>query len=66
VVLDPFAGIGTVGKAAIKLERRFVLLEQSPKYVSIIREEAKSWLGKEARQVHTINCAPIDADNMLF
>jgi DNA modification methylase len=66
VVLDPFAGIGTVGKAAIKLERRFVLLEQSPKYVSIIREEAKSWLGKEAKQVHTINCAPIDADNMLF
>ena len=66
VVLDPFAGIGTVGKAAIKLDRRFVLLEQSPNYVSIIREEAKSWLGKEAKQVHTINCAPIDADNMLF
>jgi DNA modification methylase len=62
VVLDPFAGIGTVGKAAIKLGRRFVLLEQNPKYVSIIREEAKTWLGKEAKQVHTINCAPIDAD----
>jgi len=66
VVLDPFAGIGTVGKAAAKLGRRFVLLEQNPKYVSIIREEAKSWLGKEAKQIHTINCAPIDADNMLF
>jgi len=66
VVLDPFAGIGTVGKAAIKLGRRFVLLEQNPKYVSIIREEAISWLGKEAKQVHSINCAPIDADNMLF
>jgi DNA modification methylase len=66
VVLDPFAGIGTVGKAAVKLERRFVLLEQNPKYVSIIREEAKSWLGKEAKQVHTINCAPVDAENMLF
>lgn len=66
VVLDPFAGIGTVGKAAVKLNRRFVLLEQNPKYVSIIREEAKTWLGKEAKQVHTINCAPIDADNMLF
>ncbi|MBI5564609.1 MAG: site-specific DNA-methyltransferase [Chloroflexi bacterium] len=66
VVLDPFAGIGTVGKAATKLGRRFVLLEQNPKYVSIIREEAKIWLGKDARQVHTINCAPIDADNMLF
>ncbi len=66
VVLDPFAGIGTVGEAATKLGRRFVLLEQNPKYISIIREEAKSWLGKEAKQVNTINCAPIDADNMLF
>lgn len=66
VVLDPFAGIGTVGKAAAKLGRRFVLLEQNPKYVSIIREESKNWLGKEARQVHTINCAPIDAGDMLF
>jgi len=65
VVLDPFAGIGTVGKAAVKLNRRFVLLEQNPKYIFIIREEAKSWLGKEARQVHTINCAPVDADNIL-
>lgn len=66
VVLDPFAGIGTVGKAAVKLARRFVLLEQNPKYVSIIRDEAKTWLGKEAKQIHTINCAPIDLDNMLF
>lgn len=49
VVLDPFAGIGTVGKAAVTLGRRFVLIEQNPKYVSIIREEAKSWLGKEVR-----------------
>ena len=66
VVLDPFAGIGTVGKAAVKLGRRFVLLEQNPQYVSIIREEAKIWLGKDARQVHTINCAPIEANNLLL
>ncbi|MBL8092028.1 MAG: site-specific DNA-methyltransferase [Anaerolineales bacterium] len=66
VVLDPFAGIGTVGKAAVKLKRRFVLLEQNPKYVSIIKEEAKNWLGKEVSQVLTINCPPIQADNMLF
>jgi DNA modification methylase len=66
VVLDPFAGIGTVGKAATKLGRRFVLIEQNPKYISNIREEAKLWLGIEAKQIHTINCTPIDADNMLF
>ncbi|MCC6300996.1 MAG: site-specific DNA-methyltransferase [Anaerolineales bacterium] len=66
VVLDPFAGIGTVGKAAAKLGRRFVLLEQNPKYISVMREEAKLWLGKESKQVLAINCAPIDSDNMLF
>ncbi|MCD6328014.1 site-specific DNA-methyltransferase, partial [bacterium] len=42
VVMDPFAGIGTVGKAATKLERRFVLIEQNPDYIEIIQNEAKS------------------------
>ena len=51
VVLDPFAGIGTVGKAAAKLGRRFVLIEEEPDYVRIIRDEAKVWLGKEAKHV---------------
>ena len=38
VVLDPYAGIGTVGKAAVQLNRRFVLIEREPKYVDIIVE----------------------------
>ena len=59
VVLDPFAGIGTVGKAASRLARRFVLIEQDVNYVAFMREESKSWLGKDAAQVPTINCAPI-------
>ena len=66
VVLDPFAGAGTVGKAAIKLGRRFVLIEQNPQYVAVIREELPKWLGKEVEQVLTINCLPIDAQHMLF
>ena len=66
VVLDPFAGIGTVGKAAVMLGRRFVRIEQNPKYVSILREEAKSWLGKEAHTVLTINCPPIQVDDVLL
>lgn len=66
VVLDPFAGIGTTGKAAVMLGRRFVLIEQNPKYVDIIRDEAKSWLGKDARQVLTINCAPIEVGDVLL
>ncbi|GAB4505983.1 MAG: site-specific DNA-methyltransferase [Anaerolineales bacterium] len=66
VVMDPFAGIGTVGKAAAMLGRRFVLIEQNPEYVSIIREEARAWLGKDARTVLTINCPPIQVDEILL
>ena len=53
VVLDPFAGIGTVGEAAIKLGRRFVLVDQDPEYVSVIREKLKDLLGANARNVFT-------------
>ena len=66
VVLDPFAGIGTVGKAAVKLGRRFVLIEHDASYVDIIRAEAKTWLGQEAENVLTINCPPIEVSDMLF
>lgn len=66
VVLDPFAGIGTVGKAATRLGRRFVLIEREREYVNIIREEAKLWLGNKARHVLTINCLPISTDDVLI
>jgi DNA modification methylase len=66
VVLDIFAGIGTVGKAAAKLDRRFVLIEQEPAYVDIMRTEAKTWLGREARQILTLNCPPITVEDTLF
>ena len=66
VILDPFAGIGTVGKAAARLNRRFVLIEQDPNYVEIIRAEAKTWLGKDAAQVFTIGCAPVEIRGILF
>jgi len=66
VVLDPFAGIGTVGRSAIRLGRRFVLIEQEPIYVNIMRDEAKLWLGKAARHILTINCPPIQVDDTLF
>jgi len=65
VVLDPFAGIGTTGKAAAILGRRFVLIEQNPEYVQIIREEAMGWLGEEAKQILTINCQPIEETGRL-
>jgi len=66
VVLDPFAGIGTVGKAAAKLGRRFVLIEQEPSYVDIMRIEARTWLGKDARDILTLNCPSIIVDDTLF
>ncbi len=66
VILDPFAGIGTVGEAAAKLGRRFVLIEQEPKYVDIIRTSARLWLGKDARSVLTLNCRPVDVMDVLF
>jgi DNA modification methylase len=66
VVLDPFAGIGTTGKAAVRLGRRFVLIEQDADYVDIIRQEAKIWMGRDARHVLTLNCPPIDVDDTLF
>ncbi|MFQ5627191.1 MAG: DNA-methyltransferase [bacterium] len=66
VVLDPFAGIGTTGKASIKSGRRFVLIEKEKKYVNIIKEEAKSWLGKKAEEILTINCSSIDVSDILL
>jgi len=38
VVLDPFAGSGTVGVAALQLERIFILIEHSKKYVELMKK----------------------------
>ena len=39
VVLDPFAGSGTTGRAAVKLNRRFALFEQDENYVNLMKKE---------------------------
>lgn len=39
VILDPFAGTGTTGKAAIKLNRRFALLERDEKYIDLMKAD---------------------------
>lgn len=66
VVLDPFAGIGTTGKAAVITGRRFVLIDNDSKYVEVMRNEVKCWLGKKAEDVLTINCKPIDTRDILL
>jgi site-specific DNA-methyltransferase (adenine-specific) len=38
VILDPFAGSGTTGVAAIRLGRRFIGIEREPRYAAIARE----------------------------
>ena len=66
VVLDPFAGIGTVGRVAAKLNRRFVLIEQNPKYINVITKSIMSWLGKSAEDVLFLNCKGPDTSYALF
>ncbi len=66
IVLDPFAGIGTVGKAATRLGRRFVLIEKEIGYTKVILEEFKLWLGKDAQDVLLLNCPPITTSDILL
>ena len=67
VVLDPFAGIGTLGRVAAKLERRFVLIEKDQKYVDVITKSTISWLGKSVDDdVLFLNCAKPDTSHVLF
>lgn len=55
VVLDPFAGTGTVGEASVRLGRRFVLFELSEEYMTILKDEVQGWLHNEAEKVNWIN-----------
>lgn len=66
VVLDPFAGSGTVGASAARLGRRFVLFEIVPEYVELIRQAAPDWLGKAAENILCLNCEPIPPVLQLF
>jgi DNA modification methylase len=60
VVMDPFAGSGTVGRASVKLDRRFVLYEQDVEYMKIIQEEIHEWLHNKVKEVNWINIQPIE------
>lgn len=66
VVLDPFAGSGTVGAAAAKLSRRFVLMETNPDYVKRMCKAALDWLGQPAEDILYINCEPEPQPLRLF
>ena len=39
LVLDPFAGSGTVGRISLLLNRRFLLIDNEPKYFRLMKKE---------------------------
>jgi len=45
-ILDPFAGSGTTGVAAINLNRKCILIEKSPHYYSVIISRLKPLLSQ--------------------
>lgn len=55
VILDPFAGTGTTGKAAIKNLRRFVLFEKDENYMKLIKENVKVWVQNDIDKINWIN-----------
>lgn len=56
VILDPFAGSGTVGSAASKLNRRFVLFDINLTYIDLIRNSISGWRNVELSSVMWLNC----------
>jgi DNA modification methylase len=65
VVLDPFAGSGTLGRVAHKLNRRFVLSELDPDYVDVIKKNLIKVMGNESADVMCINCSPINSSQIF-
>ena len=63
VIMDPFAGLGTVGEASINTGRRFVLLDNDKGYVDIIRQRMEKLLANDAESIVCINCPPIKSVN---
>lgn len=64
VILDPFAGIGTVGEAACKTGRRFVLFEINPDYLEVIKEAMNSWTTPDVANINWIRCEPVNQYQM--
>jgi DNA modification methylase len=58
VVMDPFAGSGTVGDAATRLKRRFVLYENNPDYIELMKEAIFGWPDVNPSTLMWLNCNP--------
>ena len=66
VVLDPFAGSGTVGAAASGLGRRFVLFDTNPEYIELMRQSSASWSDESAQNILWLNCEAAETRLTLF
>lgn len=58
VVLDPFAGVGTVAEAAILLERRFACIDIEKRYVDATCERLRYKLGEKFKEILFLGYAP--------
>jgi len=58
VVLDPFAGSGTVGLAATSLDRRFVLFESNFNYIELMQQTIPRWKNVKFSSILWLNCQP--------
>ncbi|MFM6434456.1 MAG: DNA methyltransferase, partial [Microcystis panniformis] len=58
VVLDPFAGSGTVGLAATSLDRRFVLFESNFNYIELMQQTIPRWKNIKFSSILWLNCKP--------
>ncbi len=66
VILDPFAGIGTVGEAACKTGRRFVLFEINPEYLSAMKDALNSWPHLDIATINWIHCEAAERYQMTL
>lgn len=55
VILDPFAGSGTTGIAALQLGRKFIGIEKEPEYCKIARKRLESYLTQSKLPIATTN-----------
>ncbi|MBC8185909.1 site-specific DNA-methyltransferase [candidate division KSB1 bacterium] len=55
LVLDPFAGTGTVGKVAYSLNRRFLLIENEAKYYKYMKDTLSKYIPISTRVDFDIN-----------
>lgn len=62
VILDPFAGTGTTGRAALKLGRRFAMIERDKEYMDTIKEYFEP-----LTKIHSIDWVNVEIiNNTLF